>query len=209
MTASKSDLHVENLSFSYPEYPGIPARRQFTGLDFQLQAGAIAVVLAQPDQGKTTLCRVLAGLLPRFSGGHIGGAIRLGSEQLLEHPPYQLIEQVGLVFQHPGEQLLGSRCDSEIVFALESLGLAHAEMEIRLERALQIMDLERYRYRSPKNLSGGEKKKLLIACLLAIEPKLWLLDETLEELDRVQPPALVSLAVKIGRTRLIDNMVLE
>jgi len=200
---TNSDLTIENLCFSYPEYPGLPTRRLFKGLDLQIAEAGISLLLARPDQGKTTLCRTLGGLVPRFSGGTVDGRIQLGEVQLLEHQPFELLEQVGLVFQHPGEQLFLSRCDSEIAFALESLGISRSEIESRLEDALRAMDLERYRNESPKNLSGGEKKKLLIACLIAVNPQLWLLDETLEELDRDTKAGLLRLLKERRRTTLI------
>jgi energy-coupling factor transporter ATP-binding protein EcfA2 len=196
-------LSIENLCFSYPEYPGLPTRRLLNGLDLEIAEAGIALLLARPDQGKTTLCRTLGGLVPRFSGGSVDGRVQLGSVQLLEHQPFDLLEQVGLVFQHPGEQLFLSRCDSEIAFALESLGICRSEIEARLEDALRAMDLERYRKESPKNLSGGEKKKLLVACLIALNPQLWLLDETLEELDSDTKTGLLRLLKERRRTTLI------
>jgi energy-coupling factor transporter ATP-binding protein EcfA2 len=203
VTPIAPDLSIQNLSFSYPEYPGIPARHLFNGLNLELPAGSIAVLLARPDEGKTTLCRLLAGLIPRFSGGRLRGEICLGTRQLPRQEPYDLIEQVGLVFQHPGEQLLASRCDSEVAFPLESLGIDRSEIEARLTGALRTMDLERYRCQSPKLLSGGEKKKLLIACLLAVDPRLWLLDETLEELDSTTKRQLLQLLKARRRSTLI------
>jgi energy-coupling factor transporter ATP-binding protein EcfA2 len=197
------DLCIQNLSFSYPEYPGIAARHLFRNLDLHVPGESIAVLLARPDQGKTTLCRVLAGLIPRFSGGEIKGEVCLGPIRLLDREPYELIDQVGLVFQHPGEQLLTSRCDSEVAFPLESMGLARSEIQQRVTRSLRSMDLERYRYQSPKVLSGGERKKLLIACLLAVDPHLWLLDETLEELDRGTKRQLLELLKDRRRSTLI------
>ena len=203
MTPIEPDLSIQNLSFSYPEYPGVASRQLFNGLSLQLPAGNIAVLLARPDQGKTTLCRVLAGLIPRFTGGEVEGEVRLGAVRLLGQDPFRLIDQVGLVFQHPGEQLLTSRCDAEIAFALESLGLGRSEIQQRVTGALQAMNLDRYRFQSPKVLSGGEKKKLLIACLLAVDPRLWLLDETLEELDRGTKTQLLELLKDRGRSTLI------
>jgi energy-coupling factor transporter ATP-binding protein EcfA2 len=203
VTSNDQDLSIKNLSFSYPEYPGVAARQLFRGLNLQLPAGSISVLLARPDRGKTTFCRVLAGLIPRFSGGYLQGEVRLGSVRLLDKEPYELIEQVGMVFQHPGEQLLASRCDSEVAFPLESLGLARSEIETRMDRALRSMGLDRYRYQSPKVLSGGQKKKLLIACLLAVDPLLWLLDETLEELDGGTKRQLLELLKCRRRSTLI------
>ena len=197
------EISIQNLSFSYPEYPGIAARHLFRDLNLDLPGGSIAVLLARPDQGKTTLCRVLSGLIPRFTGGEVQGEVCLGPIRSLEQEPYELIDQVGLVFQHPGEQLLTSRCDSEVAFPLESLGLARSEIQKRVTSALRTMDLDRYRYQSPKVLSGGERKKLLIACLLAVDPRLWLLDETLEELDRGSKEQLLELLKDRRRSTLI------
>jgi len=203
VTPNDPQLVIENLSFSYPEYPGVAARHLFSNLNLELPCAGIAVLLARPDQGKTTLCRLLSGLIPRFSGGELQGQVRLGDLQLLEQDPHELIEQVGLVFQHPGEQLLTSRCDSEVTFPLESLGIPRSQMETKLAAVLSAMDLERYRCRSPKVLSGGEKKKLLIACLLAVDPRLWLLDETLEELDSGSKRQLLELLKDGDRSTLI------
>jgi energy-coupling factor transporter ATP-binding protein EcfA2 len=203
VTSINPELSIQNLSFSYPEYPGVASRQLFFSLNLHLPPGNIAVLLARPDQGKTTLCRVLAGLIPRFTGGEVQGEVRLGAVQLLDNDPYELIDQVGMVFQHPGEQLLTSRCDSEIAFALESLGLSRAQIRRRVSGALRTMDLDRYRLQSPKVLSGGEKKKLLIACLLAVDPRLWLLDETLEELDGGTKRRLLELLKDRRRTTLI------
>ena len=203
MSISEADLSIEDLCFTYPAYPGIKARILFEGLNLRIQAGRIAVLLAQPDQGKTTLCRILSGLIPRFSGGTLTGRMSLADAALTAHQPYELLERVGLIFQQPGEQLLTSRCDAEIAFALESLGVPRNEIEKRIRNVLQTMHLERYRSESPQMLSGGEKKKLLIACLLAIDPQLWLLDETLEELDAATKKQLLELLKQGRRTTLI------
>jgi len=160
VTPIDPDLTVKNLSFSYPEYPGIAARHLFSGLNLELPAGNIAVLLARPDQGKTTLCRLLASLVPRFSGGRLGGEISLGTLQLPAQEPYDLIEQVGLVFQHPGEQLLASRCDSEVAFPLESLGVDRSEIETRLAGALCTLPIpqapvRRREEKTPHRLPSG------------------------------------------------------
>ncbi len=122
----KSALEVRGLSFRFPDYPNLPAAPLFRELDLELPAGQIALVLGAPDSGKSTLCRILAGLVPRFSGGALEGSIRIAGRSILESRPYERIRDVGLVFQNPAEQLFTARCDAEAAFALESLGLARA-----------------------------------------------------------------------------------
>ncbi len=203
MSAGTPLLSIQNLSFRYPEYPGLATRSLFSDLNLELPRGCTGLLLAKPDRGKTTLCRILTGLVPRFSGGELEGRILLGTLQPLLHRPYELIEEVGLVFQNPGEQLFLSRCDSEVAFALESLAVSREEIEKRLRNVLAELGLKAYRGRNPHTLSGGEKKKLLIACILAVDPRLWLLDETLEELDADTKGKLLALLADRRRTALI------
>jgi energy-coupling factor transporter ATP-binding protein EcfA2 len=196
-------LQLRHLGFAYPEYPGLPLRPIFGDVGFALPEGQITVLLGRPDSGKTTLCRILMGLVPRFSGGKLSGQLLLAGAPLSERPPYELLEQVGLVFQNPGEQLVLSRCDSEVAFALESLGVPRAEMQRRVAAALGEMGLAGFEGRDPQTLSGGEKKKLSLACLAALDPDLWLLDETLEELDPPSQRRLLRGLQDRGKTVLL------
>jgi energy-coupling factor transport system ATP-binding protein len=194
-------LSILDLDFRYPSYGG-EERALFRGLSFDLPEGETAALFGGADQGKTTLARILCGLVPRFTGGTLSGALRFRGTDLAESPPYDLTDSVGLVFQNPEEQLLTTRCDSEIAFALESLGVPREEMRRRTEGALELMGLGPLRSRNPATLSGGEKKRLLIACLAAVGPALWILDEAFEELDRVWRVALLDLLSGTGRTAL-------
>ena len=176
-------IDIADLSFSYPEYPGLPARSLLTGVELSVAAGGIALVLGASDEGKTTLARILGALVPRFTGGTLAGSVRCGGADVLHSPPYDLLGRVGLVFQHPDEQIISTRCDAEVAFALESLGTAPPAMERRVRDSLALLGLSGFEARNPATLSGGEKKRLLLACLEAIDPAVWVLDEALEELD--------------------------
>lgn len=176
-------LRVRNLSFRYPSYPGLPAAPLFSRLDLDLARGEICLLLGRAETGKSTLCRILAGLVPRFFGGRLSGRVLLEGADLGKTAPFERVGRIGVVFQNPSEQLFTSRVENEIAFALESLGLARAEMERRVRDALAWMGMQSLRDRDPATLSGGEKKKLLLACLQAVDPAVWLLDETFEELD--------------------------
>jgi energy-coupling factor transporter ATP-binding protein EcfA2 len=199
----KSALEVRGLSFRVPDYPNLPATPLFRELDLELPAGQIALVLGSPDTGKSTLCRILAGLVPRFSGGALEGRIRIAGRAILESRPYERIRDVGLVFQNPAEQLFTARCDAEAAFALESLGLPAERIRRSVEAALRLLALPADR--DPQTLSGGEKKKLAVACLQAVRPAVWLLDETFEELDSGTRLGLLERLRASGRTVLITS----
>ena len=176
-------LDIRDLYFRYPPYPGTKADPVINNFNFVVDRGKVTVLFGKPDSGKTTLSRILGGLLPRFSRGDLKGSIYIGDKDILQSPPYALIRDIGLVFQNPDEQLFTTRCDSEIAFPLESLGITKKVMEQRVTYALNSIRLSQYKFRNPAYLSGGEKRRLLIACLLAIDPAFWILDEVLEEID--------------------------
>jgi energy-coupling factor transporter ATP-binding protein EcfA2 len=176
-------LAVHDLVFQYPSYGSEDSAELFHGLSFALAEGELGVILAGADAGKTTLARIVAGLIPRFTGGSLSGSLSFNGTDLSTLKPYQLMEDVGIVFQDSDEQILTTRCDTEIAFALESLGIPTARLRDRVEAAIELMGLSAFRARNPMTLSGGEKKRLLLACLSAIDPGLWILDEAMEELD--------------------------
>jgi energy-coupling factor transporter ATP-binding protein EcfA2 len=183
-----SPLSIHGLTFAYPALGDVPAggeppRPLFDGLSFGLEPGETGVLVGPADAGKTTLARILVGLVPRFTGGRLTGEIRCDDTDVLGSKPYDLLEGIGLVFQDSDEQIFTTRCDTEIAFALESLGVPRAEMGERIDRSLELVGLSAFRLRNPTTLSGGEKKRLLVACLAAIDPSVWILDESLEELD--------------------------
>jgi energy-coupling factor transporter ATP-binding protein EcfA2 len=199
----KSALEVRGLRFRYPDYPNLPSAELFRDLDLELAAGEIGLLLGWPDAGKSTLCRILAGLVPRFSGGTLGGRVRVAGRSVQESRPFERIREVGLVFQNPAEQLFTGRCDTEVAFALESLGTPTARIERLVREALDGQALPALR--DPQTLSGGEKKKLAVACLQAADPALWLLDETFEELDSRTRLRLLEGLRAPGRTALITS----
>ena len=175
-------LSVKDVSFRYPAATGTGGL-VLDGVGFRVTAGSTTVLMGRADAGKTTLARVIAGLVPRFTGGGISGEIRLRGRGIRSVPPYDLVESVGLVAQDSEEQLFTTRCDTEVAFALESLGLPRHQIGSRVSESLEKVGLSGFDHRNPATLSGGEKKRLLVACLLAVRPDLWILDEALSELD--------------------------
>ncbi|MFW6344576.1 MAG: ABC transporter ATP-binding protein [Sediminispirochaetaceae bacterium] len=176
-------ITIEGLSFSYPSYPGLGAVHLFEDANFLLKPGETRIILGSPESGKTTLSRILAGFIPRYSGGSIEGAVRLGETDILSTPPSHLIDRIGMIFQDPDEQIFTTTCESEVAFPLESLGLNQEKMRRRIEEGLAITQLESFRERPPGSLSGGEKKKLLFTVLFALRPSYWILDESMDEMD--------------------------
>lgn len=176
-------LEIDSLSFSYPECQGITSGWILSELNHELAEGEIQVIFGSPDSGKTTLSRLLLGLLPRYYGGKKQGSVAIDGIDVERWSSLELSARIGVAFQEPEEQIIMSRCDSEVALLLESRGIEPAEMEVLVTEALDWMGLSRFRNRNPATLSGGQQKKLILAVLHAQSPAIWVLDEILEGLD--------------------------
>jgi energy-coupling factor transporter ATP-binding protein EcfA2 len=180
---NENGLSISALDFRYPSYGEGEENALFEGLDYSLGNGEAGAMLSGADGGKTTLARIIAGMIPRFTGGTLAGKIGFGGKNLLASTPYENVDLIGMISQDSDEQLFSTRCDMEAAFALESLRVPRNEIERRVGEALALMGLSGFEARNPGTLSGGEKKRLLLSCLLAVDPELWILDEAFEELD--------------------------
>ena len=141
--------------------------------------------------------------MPRFTGGALSGSIVVNGGDTQQVPPFDLLQSVGLVAQDSDEQLLTTRCDTEVAFALESLGVPRDRMRVQVDESLRKAGLSGFAARNPATLSGGEKKRLLVACLDAIRPDLWLLDEALGELDSEWKARILDIIAESGGTALL------
>jgi energy-coupling factor transporter ATP-binding protein EcfA2 len=195
-------LRIVDLSFRYPQIGEEAAPFVFSGLSFNAVRGGVSVLLGSADAGKTTLARIVAGLVPRFTGGALRGSVLLAGKDTGGARPFELVEKVGMVSQDSDEQIFTTRCDTEVAFALESLGMPRTQMVERVRQSLSRLGLWEFRGRNPSTLSGGEKKRLLISCLAAVDPELWILDESLEELDSSWKRRLLDMLGATGRTVL-------
>lgn len=172
-------LVVDNLSFRY-------RRRQdlaIEALSFELRPGEVLLVAGASGCGKTTLMRCINGLIPNTYGGEMTGEIKLFGSSVKDMPMAGISQTVGTLLQDPERQILGSYVLNEVAFGLESLGLPREEITPRVEKALDRLGILHLRDRETFGTSGGEKQKIALAGVLAMEPKILLLDEPLASLD--------------------------
>jgi energy-coupling factor transport system ATP-binding protein len=176
---SASPLSVENLSFRY-------RRREdwaIENISFEVQPGQVLLIARASGCGKTTLIRCINGLIPNTYSGEMTGDIRLFGTSVKEMPMSRISQTVGTLLQDPERQILGSYVLNEVAFGLESLGLPREEITPRVEKALDRLGILPLRDRETFGTSGGEKQKIALAGVLAMEPKILLLDEPLASLD--------------------------
>lgn len=185
-------LIVENLSFQYRVRPELA----IANISFELKPGEMLLIAGSSGCGKTTLARCINGLIPRSYGGKREGQVFLHGKDVAEIPLAEVAQIVGTLLQDPERQIVASNVYNEIAFGPENLGLPRNEIVERVEIAMRRLGLEYLRERDTFNLSGGEKQKVALAGVLAMNPSVLLLDEPLASLD----PASAYEALDIFRS---------
>lgn len=177
MTAAA--IVVEDLSFRYQ------GRRRPTlqKLSFSIEAGETLLVLGPSGCGKSTLALCLNGLIPHSVPGELSGRVVVAGHDVRETSVATLARTVGLVFQDPDAQFCMLRVDDEVAFGLENLNVPRAEMDDRIDRALDRVGLAGARRARIDRLSGGGRQRLALACILAMEPEILIFDEPTSNLD--------------------------
>ena len=201
-TQSIPPLIVEHLSFRYRTREEMALR----DVSFTLEAGQVFLVAGASGCGKTTLIRCINGLIPRSYKGDLEGRILLYGEDVADKPLSAISQIVGTVLQDPERQILGSRVSNEVAFGLENLGLPRDEILARVDDTLAYLGIAHLRDRETFYLSGGEKQKVAVAGILAMQPSILLLDEPLASLDPVSAQEALRLIRRLadeGRAVLI------
>jgi energy-coupling factor transporter ATP-binding protein EcfA2 len=172
-------LRFEGVSY---RYPGAESWA-LNGLDLTLRPGESVLIAGSSGSGKSTLCRACIGLVPQFHLGEWIGKVFVDGLDTTQHPVYEVFRHAGLVFQNTDAQLFNQTVESELTYGLESLGLAPDEIEQRLNWATRLAELDDLMDRPPHLLSGGEKQKVVLGSIIALRPRLLLLDEPFTHLD--------------------------
>ena len=188
-------LEIEDLTYYYPERSE-PSLEQ---INIQVSEGELLLVTGGSGSGKSTLARLLAGLIPEFYGGKIWGSYRLAGAELKGWRRRARHSAVGIVFQDPERQLVMTSVEGEIAFGLENLRLPRREMFRRAAEVMTFLNLLPLRDQFTAHLSGGEKQKLALASVIAMHPRILILDEPTSQLDPVAAADIFNLVESLNR----------
>ncbi|MBN2626230.1 MAG: ABC transporter ATP-binding protein, partial [Spirochaetales bacterium] len=201
-------IRAEDFSFTYPIPTGMERasdsgffRKALDRISLTVDEGDFVLLTGGSGSGKSTLLLALSGMIPHVTGGKIGGALYLGGKEIRTLNPSVLSETAGAAFQNPHTQLFTPTVREEIAFPLQNRGIPSGEMEEKILRALEFTGLAGYEERNPRELSGGEKQRLLLAVLLAWDPPLYLLDEPLSALDPRGAEQILELLKTLNREK--------
>ena len=189
-------LKITDLSFTYR----IREKPAIAEINLELFPGELMLVAGASGSGKTTLMRCINGLIPRSYRGKLSGEVKLFDTPIGELSMAQLSQTVGTLLQDPERQVVASFVLNEVAFGLENLAWSREDILKRVDESLAYLNISHLKDRETFSLSGGEKQKVALAGVLAMSPKILILDEPLASLD----PASAHEALALFR-RLADE----
>lgn len=194
-------VSVDHLSFSYTTGDE-PSKPTLTDLSISFVSGGFTLLTGPSGSGKSTLLKLIAGLYPAFSGKVTAGHITLNDQLLSEISPTKRSQLVAMMFQNPNQQFAMDTVENELVFALENQQLPPVDIMPRIDRALAFLEITDLRDRVISTLSGGEKQKVALAVIVAMDTDTILLDEPFASVD---PDARQLLLGKLARLQREDH----
>ena len=188
-----SIIKVENVSYDYRRFEEekLPAVR---GVSFEIEDGDFVVIGGANGSGQSTLAKMLNGLLKPTCGK----IEVLGMDVSNEEKVFEIRRNVGIVFQNPDNQTVASIVEDDVAFGPENLGVPREEIVSRVQWALKAVGMEEYAKSTPFKMSGGQKQRIAIAGILAMKPKIIVLDEATSMLDPNGRKEVMSVLKKLN-----------
>ncbi len=168
-------VQLNNISFSYSEEDLRPA---LNNVSLSINRGEWIAVIGPNGSGKSTLAKTINGLIEADAGEVI-----IGGTKLTEESVWDVRRKVGMVFQNPDNQFVGSTVQDDVAFGLENIGVPREEMLERVAKAVKVVNMADFMDKEPARLSGGQKQRVAIAGIIALAPDIIILDEATTMLD--------------------------
>lgn len=174
-------IQIDHVTFSYGGENESAGGIQ--DINLNIEDGQFVVLCGESGCGKTTITRLINGLIPHYYEGKMNGEVWVNGAKVSEQPLYDTAKTVGSVFQNPRSQFFNVDTTSEITFGCENLGQPEQSIRNRLEKTVQDFRLEKLMGRNIFHLSGGEKQKIACAGVSIMEPNVLVMDEPSSNLD--------------------------
>lgn len=202
-------ISFTNVSLIYPT----STKTIFEDLSFTVNEGELVLVMGATGSGKSSLLRLINGLIPHHTGGILAGDISVNGISTREVKPGGFAHLIGIVGQNPINGFVTDKVEEELAFGMEALNLPPDVMRKRVEEVLDLLSLAHLRNRSIATLSGGEQQRVAIGSALVMHPKVLVLDEPTSALDPIAAEEVLSilhrLVQDLGLTVVISEHKLE
>lgn len=198
-------IDIDHVSFSYA---GEDARA-LDDITLTVHPGDMLGIIGPSGAGKSTLAAAMSGAIPHHFGGEFYGAVRVGGRDTCEATLTDISRVVGSVLQDIDAQMVASVVEDEVLFGLENFGVPHDQIEGRVSSILETVGIADLRHRELATLSGGQKQKVAIAAILALQPRVLVLDEPTAALDPASSLVVYDTLRAINRELGITIVVIE
>ena len=198
-------IDIEDVSFSYRE----TREPALNHISLAIGEGDFLGIIGPSGAGKSTLAACLSGAIPHHFGGTLYGAVRVAGKDTCEVTLTDISRIVGSVLQDIDTQMVASVVEDELLFGMENFGVPHDTIEQRLSDALQTVGIADLRDREIATLSGGQKQKVAIAAIMALQPRVLVLDEPTAALDPASSLLVFDTLAKINREQNVTVVVIE
>lgn len=178
-------------------------------ISLSIEAGEFVGIIGPSGSGKTTLASIFSGAIPHHYSGELSGIVKIAGQETKNLALTNIACLIGSVIQDIDAQMVAANVEDEILFGLENFGVAHNEIPNRIDEALQIVGISDLRNRDLDTLSGGQKQKVAIAAILALKPKVMVLDEPTCALDPVSSKMIFSILKDLNKNFGITVVVIE
>ena len=180
-----------------------------TDVDLSIPAGSFVSVVGPNEHGKTTLVSCIKGIIPHSFHGVWRGQVEIFGQDIRSLSAQRLAQETGFVFADPEAQFTSMTVEEELAFGLENVGLSLREIEERLSWVSALTGIDGLWDKSPYEISGGQKQRVAIASVLAMKPRILILDEPTSMLDPLGKDAIFSILLQIKRETDMTVIVVE
>ncbi|MBP5752885.1 MAG: ATP-binding cassette domain-containing protein, partial [Treponema sp.] len=198
-------IEIQELTFRYSG----SKKNALENISLTIEKGGFVGIIGESGAGKTSLCNCINGLIPHHYEGDFYGSVKVDGTDTFDIDAGKLALKVGSVFQDIESQITGYFVEDEILFGLENFGIPADQIEKRITDSLETLGITELRHKEISSLSGGQKQKLVIAAILALEPDVLVLDEPTGELDPASSVQIFNLLKKLNEEKGITIVVAE
>lgn len=198
-------IHLQQVGFTYAG----TSSPVLQDLNLTIHQGDFVLVLGASGSGKSTLAMLLNGLIPHSIPGVLKGHITVDGQDTANTPVHELATRVGMVFQDPDAQIVNILVQDEVHFGMENLRWNEERVKQQGHEALQRLGIADLRHRNVMSLSGGQKQKVILASVLALAPKLLVLDEPTANLDPLGTHEVLEVIGRLNRDHNITVVMVE
>lgn len=185
---SENIIEIKDLNFHYP----MSESQVLKDVSLEIKKGEWIAIIGPNGSGKSTLAKMINGLLVPDSGQIIVDGKELNAETV-----WDIRQAVGMVFQNPDNQFVGSTVEDDVAFGMENRGVPREEMVDRVKEALDLVRMSEFIDKEPARLSGGQKQRVAVASVIALRPQVIILDEATAMLDPKGRQEIISIVDQI------------